>query len=289
MQSIQAQDQAGLPVKNFVGMNPVSKRGAAPAFTLIELLVVIAIIAILAALLLPALALAKNKAIRARCSGNNKSQVVALIMYAGENKDFFPDGTGGNWAWDMPVAIQSNMVANGASMKVWYDPGTDRRFSFEQYTVEWTNYNSGGWGNVGYALTFPHTASYKTIENGFDFFTNVNYKLTGTSVPTSVGTTVIIVPSKRAMTACATLTDEKYQPTANNAKKATYQWVNVADGFMQGAPLFPNGTTTASAHVNSQNIPTGCNAGTVDGHVEWRPFSIILPRAGTGAVPFFYY
>jgi prepilin-type N-terminal cleavage/methylation domain-containing protein len=60
------------------------------AFTLIELLVVIGVLAILAALLLPALARAKERGRQASCINSVRQQTLAVLMYADENRDILP-------------------------------------------------------------------------------------------------------------------------------------------------------------------------------------------------------
>jgi prepilin-type N-terminal cleavage/methylation domain-containing protein/prepilin-type processing-associated H-X9-DG protein len=113
------------------------KRG----FTLIELLVVVAIIAILAAMLLPALAKAKERANRAVCLSNLRQWGLALGMYLDDNNQVFPD-----------FAIPSST------------PGAPSGYS--QDKVNWTDltaFATAGYGNSAWFNALPGYVSQKPL------------------------------------------------------------------------------------------------------------------------------
>src|SRR5262245_22458825 len=78
------------PVTSAATIDRVFKYAWRRAFTLIELLVVIAIVAILAALLLPALAKAKAQSQNTICKSNMRQIALGILMYADENRDYLP-------------------------------------------------------------------------------------------------------------------------------------------------------------------------------------------------------
>ena len=124
------------------------KDSSRPSFTLIELLVVIAIIAILASMLLPALAQAREKARSISCTSNLKQNGLGFAMYTDDNDEMFPRGSG--------YTAAATIAANGYEWHIGIKPyvGDDKIFNCP--SVNYKDFYGGGEYStaLGYGVAF---------------------------------------------------------------------------------------------------------------------------------------
>ncbi|HEU6449310.1 MAG TPA: prepilin-type N-terminal cleavage/methylation domain-containing protein [Verrucomicrobiae bacterium] len=259
------------------------KQKKAAGFTLIELLVVIAIIAILAAILLPALAAAKQRAIRAQCMSNLHQMEVSLFIYTGESNDKLPvwDTAAKHWVWDLSDNVADQMINSGMTKKTFYCPGTSLRFDD---SLNWGNTATGsslwnyasGYHVIGYALAFSGATSVLAATNQNSTMGLEKYSYQVGAFTVSVGP---IGPSQRELTADATLSTSAAPGSGaansgySTAARWTYNYHDIKGGF--------TGADHLSPHLKGQ-FPAGGNVGFKDGHVEWRKFENMAQRVDAG-------
>jgi len=104
---------SGIGASCFLPKNEKQSRGKNFGFTLIELMIVIAIIAILASVLVPNFAKAKDKARMEACKSNLRQIMTAMEMYAGDNNGYYTPCTGTGVAYyiDCPYLIPNYLKA----------------------------------------------------------------------------------------------------------------------------------------------------------------------------------
>ncbi len=215
---------------------PASREFRSLAFTLIELLVVIAIIAILAGMLLPGLAKAKESGNRTFCKNNQRQYVLSLSLYAQDNNDRYMNldhtvagETRGGWAWDMSTQKFNLMSQYGSIRNVNYCPSFKKQNNETLFT-DWAR--RYGYYVLGYGFFLKRDGAIAEI----------NWRTSATTPSTKTN----ISPSQAQL-----LVDAVISQSGNFAK---------VDGGWAGH---------STSHLSGK-IPAGANQAFMDSHVEFR-------------------
>jgi prepilin-type N-terminal cleavage/methylation domain-containing protein/prepilin-type processing-associated H-X9-DG protein len=284
------------------------------AFTLIELLVVISIIALLLAILLPALGKAKSSAQRLICGNDLKQVSLGVRLYTEQNKGWVPAGLNssgtastGSWLWDISFWTTNEISAlSGVDNKVFYCPGNPTKKATDGRFWQFTWLPAGA--NLTQELSIRDESSltvaeqkdnYRVLSYVFMFdkytYNAATNKYTSLLRPTwETGepakwirrTTDLKNPSATILAMDAILTD------GNN-----YNFDDVRGGSWTGYGVadITNHLSRQSVDANRPNKkPLGANVGYVDGHIVWSDFgssvsgSSIKHRATTSNMWFWW-
>jgi prepilin-type N-terminal cleavage/methylation domain-containing protein/prepilin-type processing-associated H-X9-DG protein len=267
------------------------------AFTLIELLVVIAIIAILAAMLLPALSKAKFKAKVISCTSNYRQWCLVANMYASDDAhsrlpSFDPYG-GGSYAWDVGVGMCTNLIPYGLTVPLWFCPvrptemDTANTWSQTKYGHPIQNIDEL---SAYFSSSF---AGELTLKHNYWVQRNPNGANPPVLIPLDWSTKnpALVLPWLKA----APSTTYGWPNRTTSKSAALVPFISDACGSGQtgglnsplpGSPDV-NNISPNTAHFSSGTL-NGVNAAYADGHVEYHNKTKMVPAYSTTEGYWFY-
>lgn len=254
------------------------------AFTMIELLVVIAIIAVLAALLLPALSRAKERGRRAVCKSNLRQVYLYLRMYADDNNDHLPDWNDIRPGSDsypnmVPTIVSGPLVPENGPVESpgWLTFKRPRVFicpsspyarvpPIEYLSSPMLGNNPPWYFYCSYSFTFPGS----TLDS-----TNVNATMKPPppqTIQRGYGQ-YLTLPAESAATRVL-VTDDTISMRNNLSDRS-------GNGY---TGRYPNVVKWSVDYLDWANhlegqLPAGGNLTMLDGHVEWRKFQFMTIRS----------
>ncbi len=218
------------------------------AFTLIELLVVIGIIAILAALLLPALSLAKERARRANCKNSLHQFGLAIIMYGDDHQQVLPSGASNVSADDNHLPVLCSATSN----------------ALVQYTTERRLFHC-----PNFADYFIKAQPMRTPdEQAYGYIVGYNYHggHLHTPWPPLVGSNVWLSPQK--------LTDKSSLVVLSDMNDWSPGYSQSFAPHGNNGPVLKAGNDFSNARARGASLAqlgaAGGNVGLLDGSVAWK-------------------
>ena len=238
--------------------NRGSYGGGSSGFTLIELLVVIAIIAILAAMLLPALAKAKEKAHSTQCLSNLKQLSICWVMYSGDNNEIMVR----NWSVNVQAAPCSWIIGDASSDAPTTQINNIKNGTLYQYNKSTSIYKCPsdkakilGTANAPRVRSYAMSSAMNwiNISSAAECDRADNYNPTPTQPRSPYKTSQLIAPSPSQ----ASLFLDEHEDSIDNGVCGIYP---VGTGAM---PYLGFWNVPGTRHNNGANVSFG------DGHVEY--------------------
>ena len=237
-------------------------------FTLIELLVVIAIIALLMAILMPALQKVKEQGKKIVCSNNLKQIGISFNMYGSENDNKLPLNQGGNWLWDIAYSTTDYIMDTGGDRRTFYCPADPTKKP--EMAIFWQYSQNPQIGTDSDWVVEPQTGRdglYRVTSYFWMMDTVQGRSVQPEGVPKKdwVKTLTCKQPASTDLITDATLS------TGPDPEAASF--TEVRGGSWSRWQMFDR-----TNHMGRGGKPVGANVLFVDGHLEWRRFDDMVVR-----------